>query len=295
MIDESLIHLRNRHDHTIEMKKRRDFLKDIGILAVGSVLLPSIAHAQKKVKNPGIQLYTFRKEMLEDATGTLKQIASLGIKQIESAASPKGHYYGLSPKEMKNICSDLGMTLRSGHVALNNKWQQTMNEAAESGQEYLICSSLPGPGDTTDNYKRIAERFNQAGEECRKLNLKFGYHNHDYEFKEEKGQVLYDVLLNHTDPDLVHMELDLGWVVASGKDPLHYFTKFSGRFPLWHLKDMKGRHSIEFGKGELDIAGMLKSAKQSGLKYFFIEQENYTNNPLESMKYNMEYLKQITI
>lgn len=277
------------------MQKRRDFLKDIGMLAAASFFLPSIAIAQKKVKNPGIQLYTFRDEMLKDARGTLKLIASLGIKQIESASSSKGYYYGLSPKEMKQVCNDHGMTLRSGHVALNNKWEETMNEAAESGQEYLICSSLPGKGQTVDNYKRVADAFNKAGEECRKLNLKFGYHNHNYEFQEEKGEVLYDILLKNSDPNLVHMELDLGWVIASGKDPFEYFKNFSGRFPLWHLKDMSGEHSTEFGKGKLDIVRLLKSSEQSGLKYFFIEQEDYTSTPLESMKYNMQYLKAISI
>ena len=277
------------------MQQRREFIKDFGILAAGTVLLPSLAIAKKKVKNPGIQLYTFRKEMMLDAVATLKQIASLGIKQIETARSTKGHYYGLSPKEMKQVCSDLGMTLRSGHVALDNKWQQTMEEAAESGQEYLICSSLPGKGQTIDNYKKIADLFNKAGEQCDKLGLKFGYHNHDKEFQEEKGEVLYDVLLKNTDPSLVHMELDLGWVVASGKNPLEYFKNFSGRFPLWHLKDMKGRHSTEFGRGQLDIVSLLRNREQSGLKYFFIEQEDYSRTPIESVRHNMAYLKEITI
>ena len=277
------------------MEKRRNFLKDLGVLAVGSMLLPSFAVALKKVKNAGIQLYTFRKEMMDDPRGTLKQLAALGIKQIESANSSKGHYYGLSAKEMKQACADLGMTLRSGHVALDNKWDKTMNEAAESGQEYLICSSLPSQGQTVANYKRTADAFNKAGEECRKLNIKFGYHNHDTEFQQENGQVLYDVLLNNTDPALVHMELDLGWVVAAGKNPMDYFKNFSGRFPLWHLKDMKGGSSTEFGKGNLDIVNLLKNRKQSGMKYFFVEQEEYTSTPLESMKQNMEYLEKLNI
>lgn len=277
------------------MKKRRDFLKDLGMLAAGSFVLPSFASAQKKVKNPGIQLYTFRKEMLHDAAGTLEQIASFGIKQIETASSVKGHYYGLSPKEMRQICNDLGMDLRSGHVGLDTKWQQTIDEAAESGQEYLICSSLPGRGQTVDNYKRVADLFNKSGEQCKKRNIKFGYHNHDKEFEQENGEILYDVLLKNTDPDLVHMELDLGWVVAAGKDPFQYFQNFTGRFPLWHLKDMKGRNSTEFGRGALDIVKLLKNADQSGLKYFFIEQEDYSSTPQESMKQNMKYLKGINI
>lgn len=284
------------------MKTRRHFLKETGAFVTGSLLLSSAwrhlpEDAFKKIKNPGIQLYTFRKEMLADAAATLKQIAALGIKQIESARSTKGNYYGLTPKEAKRICSDLGMTLRSGHVNIDDQWQQTMNEAAEAGQEYLICSSMPSRGQTVDNYKKVAAAFTKAGEECKKLGLKFGYHNHDYEFEQENGQVLYDVLLNETDPALVHMELDLGWVIAAGKDPLDYFTRFEGRFPLWHLKDMDlhNKKSTEFGKGSLDIPELLRHRKQSGLRYFFIEQEEYTHTPVESMQYNMNYLSRLKI
>lgn len=280
------------------MQTRRKFLITTGAATVGSAFLSSFTlNRTEKIKNAGIQLYTFRKELETDVRGTLQQIASLGIKQIESAGSNKGHYYGLSPTEMKKICNDLGMTLKSGHVHLDDNWQQTMAEAVESGQEYLICSSMPTNGQTVDNYKKVADAFNKAGEECKKLNIKFGYHNHAHEFESENGQVLYDVLLNNTDAGLVHMELDLGWVIAGGKDPLDYFKKFPGRFPLWHLKDMdlEKKQSTEFGKGGLDIVAMLKHRKESGLKYFFIEQEEYTSTPLESMKYNMDYLTKLDL
>lgn len=278
------------------MNKRRDFLKNMGALAVGSVLLSSYKFAPKKVSNAGIQLYTFRQEMLKDPQGTLKIIADLGIKQIESAASNKGLFYGLTPKEMKQTCKDLGMTLRSAHCGIDANWQQTIDQAAESGQEYLVCSSIPYAGDTVANYQKIAERFNKAGEECQKAGLKFGYHNHDYEFKVDDGLVLYDVLLVNTDPELVSMEMDLGWVVAAGKDPLAYFKEYPGRFPLWHLKDMKGRNSVEFGNGNLDIKGLLTQSKDAGMKYFFIEQEEYpAGSPASSMKINMEYLSKLDV
>lgn len=277
------------------MASRRKFLMDTGTLAIGSVLLPSFLESGKKVKNTGVQLYTFRQDMLADAKGTLQRIASLGIKQIESAGSEKGYYYGLSPQEMKQTCDGLGMTLRSGHVHIDDKWKQTMDEAVESGQEYIICSTMPTDGQTTDNYKKVAETFNKAGEACRKLNLKFGYHNHAYEFDNDKGQVLYDVLLDNTDPAFVNMEMDLGWVIVAGKNPLDYFKKYKGRFPLWHLKDMNmaKKQSTEFGKGGLDIMQMLKHSKEAGMKYFFIEQEEYANNPFESMKQNMNYLAKL--
>jgi sugar phosphate isomerase/epimerase len=283
------------------MQTRRNFIRSATGLAAGSLLFPHFINeekmAGKKLKNIGVQLYTFRREMAADAMGTLKQIAALGIKEIESARSDKGHYYGLTPKEMKKACKDLGMTLRSGHVHIDDKWQQTMNEAAESGQEYIICSTMPTSGQTIDNYKKVAEAFNKAGEESKKLGIKFGYHNHEYEFESENGKVLYDILLDHTQPDLVHMELDLGWVIMAGKDPLDYFNNYPGRFPLWHLKDMDltKKHSVEFGKGQLRIAAILEQRKPSGLKYPFIEQEEYASTPLESMQHNMEYLDKLKV
>lgn len=279
------------------MKTRRDFLKQSAMVSAGTFFLPSFFSPDTKVKNAGIQLYTVRKEMLADARGTLKKLAALGIKQIESAASDKGYYYGLTPKEMKQACNDLGMKLSSGHIHLDDKWQQTMEGAVIAGQEYLICSSLPVAGQTIDNYKKTAAAFNKAGEESKKLNLKFGYHNHDFEFEKENGQVLYDVLLKESDPMLVHMELDLGWVIATGNDPLDYFKKYPGRFELWHLKDMdlQKKQSTEFGKGSLAIVEILKHSKQAGMKYFYIEQEEYTHGPFESMTQNMAYLSKIKL
>jgi len=275
------------------MQTRRQFLVTTSAVTAGSLLLPSFTNKYKKITNAGVQLYTFRKEMLDDAKGTLQKIAALGIKQIESAASIKGHYYGLSAKEMKEVCTNLGMTLRSGHVQINDKWEQTMNEAAEAGQEYLVCSVMPTHGQTADNYKKVAEVFNKAGEACKKLNIKFGYHNHGEEFEMDKDEILYDILLKNTDAGLVHMEMDLGWVVVAGKNPLDYFEKYPGRFPLWHLKDMKisKKISTEFGKGDLDIVQILKNKKQAGLQYYFIEQEEYSHSAFESMEINMEYLK----
>lgn len=274
------------------MKTRREFLKKTGTFAAGSMLLPSFAKTTMPVDNIGVQLYSVRTEMLADAVGTLKQLAKIGVKQIESAGSVKGYYYGLTPKEMKDLCRDLGMNLSSGHVHLDDKWQQTMEDAATAGQEYLICSSMPAAGQTVDNYKKTAAAFNKAGDQCQQMDLKFGYHNHDYEFEKENGQVLYDVLLNETNPHLVFMELDLGWVVVTGNDPLAYFKKYPGRFPLWHLKDMdlQKKHSVEFGKGGLPILEILKHSKQSGMKYFYVEQEEYEVNAMQSLKEDMDYL-----
>lgn len=279
-------------------KSRREFIKLSGALAAGSFLLPKCTSSTtSKLNNVGVQLYSVRAEMMADPVGTLKKLAQIGYKEIESARSDKGNYYGLHPKEIKKVLGDLGMTLRSGHVHIDEAWQQSIDAAAEAGQEYLICSSMPGEGQTVENYTRVADTFSKAGEDCKKSNIIFGYHNHDYEFEKENGQVLYDVLLQKTDPSLVKMELDLGWVFVTGNDPLAYFEKYPGRFPLWHLKDMDKakKQSTEFGKGQLNIKGMLENAKKSGMKYFFVEQEEYTNNAFESLQQDYDYLMRLDV
>ena len=247
------------------------------------------------MKYKGLQLYSFQKEMLSDPRKTLELIASLGFDQIESANSAKGKYYGLSPKEMKSYCNELGMTLRSGHVQIDQNWSKTVNEAAISGQEYLICSDMPIKEQTIENYKRVSDIFNKVGEECKKFNILFGYHNHGFEFDIDKGQTLDDVLLNNTDPKTVFMELDLGWVIVAGKKPLDYLLNHEGRFPIWHLKDMNigTMQSTEFGKGDLNIPEILKYGLSTEVNYLFLEQEEFQVNAFESMKHNIEYIKKI--
>jgi sugar phosphate isomerase/epimerase len=277
------------------MTTRRDFLKVTGSLAAGALLAPNFAEAAK-VKNVGIQLYTVRKEMLADAVGTLKQLAKIGYKELESARSDKGNFYGLKPKEIKKIAHDLGMNVRSGHVHIDKDWKKSVDMAAEAGQSYLVCSSLPTEGQTVANYQRCADSFSKAAEDCKKANLVFGYHNHDYEFEKKDGKALYDILVEKSDPNLVKMEMDLGWVIVTGNDPLKYFAKYPGRFPLWHLKDMDKvkKESTEFGKGQIDIVKMLKNIDKSGMKYFFVEQEEYPKTALESATYDYNYLAELT-
>jgi len=256
-------------------------------------LLPPVKGSA--TKDVGVQLYSVRKEMLADATGTLKQLAKIGYKELESAKSEKGNYYGLKPKEIKKIANDLGMTVRSGHVRIDNEWQKSVDDAAEAGQEYLICSSMPSSGQTIENYQKTADIFNKAAEDCKKRNLIFGYHNHEEEFEKVNGQVLYDILLERTDPALVKMEMDLGWLIVTGNDPFKYFEKYPNRFPLWHLKDMDltKKESVEFGKGGVDIKKLLANGKKAGMKYFFVEQEEYSVSAFESLSDDYRYLKKI--
>lgn len=275
------------------MTSRRAFIRTSSTFALGSYLLPP--RKKSGVKNVGVQLYSVRKEMLDDAPGTLKQLAKIGYKQLESARSDKGNYYGLKPKEIKKIATDLGMTVRSGHVHIDKDWERSVDEAAETGQTYLICSSMPSPGQTIENYQKTADIFNKAAEDCKKRNIIFGYHNHEEEFEKVDGQVLYDILLERTDPTLVKMEMDLGWLIVTGNDPFKYFQKYPNRFPLWHLKDMDvtKKNSVEFGKGGVDIKRLIKSGEKVGMKYFFVEQEEYAVSAFQSLRDDMKYLQQL--
>src|SRR6186713_2832067 len=165
---------------------RKEFLQKTALVAAGALFLPAWVRAgafarfgiagtfdpsgapapsgtladtagnAARVRNIGIQLYTVRKEMLADPLATLQQLAKIGFKELESARSDKGNYYGLGPKEIKKICSDLGMRLRSGHVHADKDFQQSIDQAAETGQEYLIASVLPSKGQTIEHYQESA-------------------------------------------------------------------------------------------------------------------------------------------
>jgi sugar phosphate isomerase/epimerase len=278
------------------MITRRVFLENATYLATGIWAFPSVI-MPSGTKKVGIQLYTVRKEMLADPRGTLEKLSQIGYKELESARSELGNYYGLEPKEIKKITEDLGMKLRSGHVHVDKDWQKSIDQAAETGQEFLISAVLPNPGQTVENYQQSADAFSKLGEDCKKSGIQFGYHNHNTEFEKVNGQVLYDVLVERADPKLVIMEMDLGWVIAAGYDPLMYFERFPGRFPLWHLKDMNlsAKQSTEFGLGQVDIPKMLDHAKKSGLKYYFVEQEEYTHTALESIQVDYDYLAKLKL
>tara|TARA_B110000285_G_C15128807_1_gene622072 strand:- start:2229 stop:3065 length:837 start_codon:yes stop_codon:yes gene_type:complete len=276
------------------MYTRRKFLSTTALAGSALAISSKLEFSNTKERSLGLQLYTFREQMQSNPLKTLEEIASLGIKKIESAKSQKGHYYGLKSQEMQTACNDLGMQLVSGHVHLDDDFDRTLEEAVEAQQAFLICSSLPTKGQSLDNYKRVAEAFNKAGEKCIAAGLRFGYHNHEYEFEsDENGTVLYDLIMDETDANLVHMELDLGWVIIAKKNPLDYFKKYPGRFPLWHLKDMDlvKKQSTEFGKGGLNIREMLAHQNDSGVEHIFIEQEEYATTPFESIRYNMDYMK----
>lgn len=254
----------------------------------------------------GIQLYTLRDQMAVDPAGTLAKVASIGYKVVESAGYANGKYYGLSAKEFKKLLDDNGLKTVSGHYlsgkqapetkgSLTNGWEQAVEDAAEAGQQYMVCAYLfDFERETLDDYKHTAELLNRSAEVCSKNGIQFCYHNHAFEFEKMQGEVPYDILLSETDKDLMKMELDLYWTRKAEVDPVQLFQQHQGRFPLWHVKDMNSAGEFTaVGTGVIDYKNIFDHKEQAGLDHFFVEQDRIEGDPFENVKQSYTNLQKI--
>lgn len=288
---------------------RRSVLK-AGAFALTAPFLSRFDVLAAKPKAAGLQLYTVRDLMAKDPDGTIAKVAQIGYKKVENFGYSDGKFFGKSPKDYAALLKNNGLSTPSGHYLLGkqmptmkgtlmNEWSRAVDDAAELGQQYMVCAFLfPDERKALDDYKRYAEIFNKAAETCKARGIQFAYHNHDFEFKAVDGQVPYDILLNNTDKNLVKMELDLYWTVFAGKDPVELFKQNPGRFPLWHLKDMEKSEKREFaevGTGSIDFASMLKSKKTAGLVHTFVEQDVCKRPPLEAIAISYANVQKLKI
>jgi sugar phosphate isomerase/epimerase len=262
--------------------------------AVGLGGLPRLARA--KLGPIGIQLYTVRRELAKDVEGTLAKLAAIGYREVEFAGYPEG-----TAKSLRAILDRLHLRAPSGHVgtqALRTDWARTLEQAAAVGQRYVVVAFIPQEERrTADDWKRIAAAFNRAGEAAKAAGLQFCYHNHDFEFVPLDGALPYDLLLAGTDPRLVRLELDLYWITKGGRDPLDYFAKWPGRFPLVHVKDMDAtpnKFFADVGKGTIDFRRIFRRARQAGIEHYFYEQDETPGSPFDSAKASYEYLRALT-
>jgi sugar phosphate isomerase/epimerase len=280
------------------MKTTRRTVLKTGAFALTAPFLSRLDAFAAKPKAAGLQLYTVRDLMAKDPDGTIAKVAQIGYKKVENFGYSDGKFFGKSPKDYAVLLKNNGLVTPSGHYLLGkqmptmkgtlmNDWSRAVDDAAELGQQYMVCAYLfPDERKVLDDYKRYADVFNKAAETCKARGIQFAYHNHDFEFKAVDGQIPYDILLNNTDKNLVKMELDLYWTVFAGKDPVELFKKNPGRFPLWHLKDMEKSEKREFaevGTGSIDFASILKAKKTAGLVHSFVEQDVCKRPPLEAI------------
>ncbi|WP_080239722.1 sugar phosphate isomerase/epimerase family protein [Spirosoma rigui] len=281
---------------------RKQFLKT-SALALTLPMLSKVDVFAKPIKNVGLQLYTLRNELAKDVEGTLKRVAEIGYKEVETFGYGNGKFFGKTPAEFKALLTSLGLTTPSGHYMPNNlkkDWNVAVDHAAETGQKYMMCAFLfPNDRKTLDDYKKLCDTFNEAGQVCQKAGIQFGYHNHDFEFETLDGQEPYQVLLAGTDPKLVKMELDLYWASHAGKDPVALFKQNPGRFPLVHLKDMaktEKREFAEVGMGSIDFQRILDARKVAGIEHFFVEQDAVTHGtPLEAIAVSYKNVEKLRV
>lgn len=234
------------------------------------------AEERRAVERVGIQLYTLRSEMARDVEGTLGRVAAAGYAEVELAG-----LHDRTPAAFRALLDAAGLAAPAGHYPLANlqsaaELPRTIEAAVALGHRFLVCPFLPPNERTLDHYRRHAELFDRVGEACRAAGLRFAYHNHDFELKAEGGVVPLELLLRSTSPQLVDFELDLYWVTKGGGDPLDFFARHSGRFPLWHVKDMDATEQKSFaevGTGTLDFPAIFARSEQAGAKHYFVEQD----------------------
>ncbi|MDR3713966.1 MAG: TIM barrel protein [Puia sp.] len=310
-------------------KSRRGFLKTGGALLTGTALAPIAALSSGKLISSGatasfqkaamptllgMQLYTVRDDMNKDCPGTLQKLAVMGCKYVEHAGYWNRKFYGHTAKEFKALLDGLGLKMVSGHTSLSNDhwdkskndftdtWKYIVEDAATVGQQYVITPAMDESWrkdyDTVLYYMDV---FNKSGELCKKSGMKFGYHNHNFEFKTlYDGRLLYDVILQHTDPALVAHEMDMGNMYGAGGRALDNLKKYPGRYELMHVKDeiagtngMDGYESTLLGKGVVKTKEVVDEGRRTGGTHvFIIEQEAYQDKtPLESAKEDLATMK----
>jgi sugar phosphate isomerase/epimerase len=289
---------------------RRTFIESsfaTGVLAS----LPSAAFAAShQIDKVGVQLYTVRNLMKTDFTGTIAKVASIGYKEVEFAG-----YFDHSPKDIRALLDKDGLAAPSCHVSydiVQNRWPETIDAAHTIGHTFIVCPWIDEKErNSAESWKHIIDTFNKAGEASKKAGIQFAYHNHWWEFGPDAaldGQLPYDYLLASADPNFVKMEMDLGWISVAGKDPVAYFKKYPGRFPLVHVKDFKSLphlaadqiatfnpHKLEEedmtapGSGVIDWKRIFSNSSEAGIQHYFLEHD-LPEDPWATLASGYKYL-----
>jgi sugar phosphate isomerase/epimerase len=281
---------------------RRTFLKTAAVTAaactIGKRLTADSIHLPV-----GLQLYSVREQLPKDFDGTLAKLSALGIKEAEAAG-----YFNKPAKDFRHSLDQAGLRCVSTHHSLTDlkpKLDELIEYGHTLGLEYMICSwagvhrDPSRKGDLNlDDWRYVADEFNKIGEKVRSAGITFGYHNHIVEFGTEGGVVFYDELLKRTDPKLVVMEMDCGWVVAGGHNPVEYLSKTPERFPLLHVKDFVKKpdgklQNVVMGHGFIDYQPIIKAA--TGLRHYFIEQEEFEGDPFAELRGDVEYMRNLNV
>ena len=224
----------------------------------------------------GMHLYTMREALAADYPGTLRQLAEIGYRSI-GVSGRHGH----SAEEIRSFADDAELQIVLEHVPytrLTEDWASALADVKTLGGQWIVVPSLPKDLRTLAGFREAAGAFTEAGKAARDAGLRLLFHNHGHDFDEVDGQVLFDILCDEVEPELLGFELDLYWVVNGGKDPIDYFRRYPGRFPALHVKDMAEDGSFaDVGSGRLDFAAMFAAAGQAGIEHWLVEHDAPTD------------------
>ena len=293
---------------------RRTFVKTGALAVTGTALFGNTFCAAPRQKGmTGLQLYSIRDDMSLDPVGSLAQLSKMGYRHVEHASYSDRKFYGFTPPEFKKILDGEGLSMVSGHVEFvrsdwdmtlndfSDRWKYTVEDAATCGQKYVVTPWLEeGIRRNYDDFMTFMNVFNRCGELCNKYGMKFGYHNHDFEFSEKfNGESLFDIMMRSIDPKLVVVQLDTGNLYNGGAVAKDVVDRYPGRFEFVHLKDVvrtgeEGHfESTIVGEGVADVREVLAMIeKTGGARVIIIEQEAYQGKtPMECARLNLEIMK----
>jgi sugar phosphate isomerase/epimerase len=300
---------------------RRRFIYRTGTLAAGAVLGTAFAPRALRAAGctalpAGVQLYTVRDALQRDPRGTLAKLHDIGIVEGElyGLNGPESAtLFGLPAEELKAAFDENGIRVPISHIggALTNT--AAISDIARALGVGMLIVALPNefsgqrngkfamvPAESRAQLDQLATRLNHVGREYRSQGLRFGYHNHYPEFIEVDGVVPYDYLMSHTDPDLVQIELDLGWLAYAGVDPVTYIKRYAGRVVSCHLKDfapkiatdVPQRKLVPPGSGSIDFAAVLDAMRAAKVAHGFIEID-VSDDPLAGVRRGHEHLQRL--
>jgi sugar phosphate isomerase/epimerase len=302
-------------------QSRRKFLVNGSLTIAGSMLLSNNIFAESNAVRTrlGVQLYSVRDDMKKNPLGTLKKISAMGYKNVEHANYSNRKFYGYSASEFKKILNGLGLKMPSGHTVMSDKhwdnttndftdeWKYTIEDAVTAGQKHVISPYMAESlRKDYDGLLSFMDKFNKCGELCKKSGVKFGYHNHEFEFRDSlNGKKLFDIILENTDPELVIQQLDTGNMHGAGARAIDVIKKYPKRFESMHVKDQikapgNGKGEMEgnfestiLGKGLLPMKQIIDLAKKiGGTTDFIVEQESYQGKtPLACIKEDLIIMK----
>ena len=300
-------------DERIDRPGRRAFLQTLGALStgMGSLLAQTGANWKNHI---GLEIYTVRDLLPKDFEGTVAKVAEMGYKEVE----PVG-YGDMEPKQFRAMLDRYGLTAPSTHAGVTAgpdvekqlEGQQIMGIKYTEVRSPARPPAAPGAAkapakkgparESEESVKRTAAQLNEHGKLVKKFGMKILVHNHTQEFEKLEGSSLrpYDILLAETDPELVAMQLDIGWASVAGQNIIQMFQKNQHRFELWHVKDATGLKNMDqslspndrrkasklvpVGEGDIDYKAIFAKAGIAGMKHFCVEQDNAAEGGADSL------------